>query len=787
MKLVRLRSLLPLLLIACTPITHEVLPHDAPDAAAAYFAAKRGNVDIVARWSAARRELNSRRVAQALLPVHAPWSYLGPGNIGGRTRPLVIDPNDSNTIYAGAVSGGVFKSIDAGASWTATGDAMANLAVNSLAMSPTDGNTLFAGTGEGYFREDVRGTAVAIRGDGIFVTHDGASSWTQLPSTQNNEDFHWVNDLAISTHDPRRIYAATRTGVWRSNDEGTTWKRVVETTVKGGCLDLALRAGRDGDYLFASCGIFEQATVYRSTNAESDDAWTAVLSAPGMSRTSLAIAPSNPAVVYALAARNTNDATDQTLLAVFRSDHNGDPGTWTMQQQRDGKSPGSFILENPYIGSLNLCSDGQSPLSTTPMGWHCNTITVDPLNANRVWAAGVDLFRSDDGGKTWGVASWWWNAHSSHADHHAIVFDPGYDGASNQRVYVTNDGGIFRTDNADDAVATGVKATCIDHGSPIVWTSLNHNYGGTQFYHGAVSTDGTSYLGGTQDNGTVAGGKLGNDRGTDGWSHIWGGDGGYVALDPIRPLVIYVETQYGAIARTVDGPGFFQAYIDPSRKPFLFVTPFLLDPNETQRIWTGHSRLVRRDSPGVPWENASSPLDDSVTSIAVAPGNSSLVLAGTASGTIYRSTTATSDLDADWESAHPRDGWLSSVSFDPTDTNIAYATYSLFGDTHVWRSADAGVTWTPSDDGIPDIATHALAVDPDHPSNLYLATDLGIFISTDSGAHWTHDPTLPQVITEWVTIARGARGPALYAFTHGRGVWRLELTPEPLRRRTAGK
>jgi len=763
------------------------LAQDAPDAAAAYFAAKRGDVDVVARWSAARRQLRRSRVAQTLLsvplvPEHEPWTYLGPGNIGGRTRPLIIDPDSPDTIYSGAVSGGVFKTTDGGANWIATGDAMANLAVNSLAMSPADSQTLFAGTGEGYFREDIRGTAVAIRGDGIFVTHDAAASWTQLPSTANNSDFHWVNDLAVSAHDPHRLYAATRTGVWRSNDEGTTWTRVLPTTVKGGCLDLALRAGTGGDYLFASCGVFDQATVYRTTHAESDDPWTPVLSEPGMSRTSLAIAPSNPSIVYALAAQ-----ADQVLLGVFRSDQNGDPGTWTLQQSRDGTVPGSFILENPYTGTFALCTDGHGQNSIVPMGWHTNTIAVDPLDPDRVWTGGVDVFRSDDGGRTWGLASFWWDPTSSHADHHSIVFDPRYDGASNQRVLVTNDGGVYRTDNARAALATGPKATCDARATAVKWTSLNHNYGGTQFYHGSVSPDGNSFLGGTQDNGTLAGGKLGRNTGSDGWNSVWGGDGGYAAIDPNRPFVWFAESQGGAIVRTADGANFFHSYIDTNRDQFLFITPFVLDPNDTLRLWTGGLRLHRRDSTSTQWIYASNALDGNVTSIAVAPGNSALVVAGTTSGSIYRSTTATTAVNAVWQHSHPRDGWLSSVVFDPTNANIVYATYALFGGTHVFRSIDAGVTWTAIDDGIPDIAAHALAVDPDHPSNLYLGTDLGVFLSTDSGVSWSHDPTLPQVITEWVTIAHGAHGPAVYAFTHGRGVWRMELTDEPARRRSTGR
>ena len=111
-----------------------------------------------------------------------------------------------------------------------------------------------------------------------------------------------MNHLAVSSHDPRRIYAATRTGVWRSADGGATWSNVLATTVQGGCLDLAFRGDTANDFLFASCGIFETATVYRNRNAESDTAWESVLSEPDMGRTSLAIAPSNPSTIYALAA-----------------------------------------------------------------------------------------------------------------------------------------------------------------------------------------------------------------------------------------------------------------------------------------------------------------------------------------------------------------------------------------------------------------------------------------------------------------------------------------------------
>src|SRR6185436_15988967 len=254
-------------------------------------------------------------------------------------------------------------------------------------------------------------------------------------------------------HDSRRIYAATRAGVFRSHDGGETWTRVVSTDATGGCLDLALRPDAASDVLFAACGTLDQATVYRSTSAESDDAWTAVLSEPGMARTTLAIAPSDPNVVYALSAQN-GGSFRYGLHALYRSTQGGAAGTWTAQVRGDDPAGafGPLLLTNLSSVTTQNCTAIRFDQGLTNMGWHSNAIAVDPKDANRVWAGGVDLFRSDDGGRTWGVASYWWTQSNVssfvHADQHAIVFDPGYDGAANQRMFITNDGGVYRTDNA---------------------------------------------------------------------------------------------------------------------------------------------------------------------------------------------------------------------------------------------------------------------------------------------------------------------------------------------------
>jgi photosystem II stability/assembly factor-like uncharacterized protein len=770
--------------------------HDQPEEAAAYRALKQGGTDDPFRSLAAAREQMRQMsrystAADALVRADATpaekssigrWQFLGPGNVGGRTRVLVIDPARPEVMYTGGVSGGLWKTYSAGAMWEPIGDHLANIAVNSLVMHPTDRNTLYAGTGEGYFREVIRGTALPLRGDGIFVTHDAGDTWTRLPSTQNS-DFHFVNDLVISTKDPRRVYAATRTGVWRSLDSGESWSRVLTPNVTGGCLDLAWRGDTNGDYLFASCGTFAQATVWRAKNGESDAAWEAVLSEPNMGRTTLAIAPSDPSIVYALAASNEQGAKYQSVLGVYRSSSNGDAGSWQARSTGTSSHVAAHLLSNLIAGSQNDCFG--IPNGLTTMGWYCNTIAVDPVDANRVWAGGVDLFRSDDGGQSWGVASYWWAMGPNgggpaapswaHADQHAIVFDPRYDGSSVKTAYFTNDGGVARTDDTLAATAKGPKAPCDPAMSQLQFTPLNNSYGVTQFYHGAVSPDGTRLIGGTQDNGTIM------TRVTDGpnqWQPVVGGDGGYAAFDPTNPSYVYAESQVAGIRRSDDGGVTFSVKTAGlAGEQFLFIPPYTLDPNETTRLWLGGKSVMVSVNRGDLWTRGSAPFASYVSAIAVQPGNSNLVLAGLSSGQIARNDSATTTTaTTEWPLVEPRQGFVSSLTFDPKRPNVVYATYAGFGGAHLWRSMDAGATWSALDGNLPDMPVHSIAIDPTRDGRLYLGTDLGVFVSNDDGQSWSVENTgFANAVTETVLIAPGANGPAIYAFTHGRGAWRASL------------
>jgi photosystem II stability/assembly factor-like uncharacterized protein len=760
-------------------------------------------LDAMPRHSAARARIfgslrQMRRPGMSDLAVETrlgTWEELGPGNIGGRTRALVIEKEDPRVMYAAGVAGGVWKTEDGGRTWAPLDDLMANLGVTSLAMNPGNSDVLYAGTGEIQ-------AADGVRGAGIFRTDNGGASWDQLANTKS-EDFHLVSDIVVSSQDPSRVYTATGTGVWRSLNEGKDWARILDTQGQGGCLDLALRTDKTTDVLFAACQMAPgRSSVLRNPAAEGTGSWEEVLSEGDMGRTSLALAPSNQEVIYALAASQalgSDGNPKNNLHAVFRSTQGGRAGTWTARIRNSSANRlGTLLLTNPRDASFVLCRLGKED-SLLNQGDYDNVIAVDPVNPGRVWAGGIDLFRSDDGGATWGLASFWWFDRGKtgylHADQHALVFHPRYDGSTNKTLFIANDGGIFRTENALAPTTTGAMAPCgLD--AHFTWTPLSNGYRVTQFYHGAPFPDGDTYFGGTQDNGTL----LGKDTaGRDAWATLLGGDGGDVAVDPKDPDVLYAEFTNLSLQKSTDrGQGFNEMIrgIDP-KDPFLFIAPFVMDPEDSRRLWLGGQVLWRTNDGAENWEAASPRLaakEHGISAIAVAPSDPERMLVGTSDGRIYRTLSGrTSDKSTSWPHVRPQKQYVSSLAFDPVDPKIAYATYSNFGLKHVWKSTDEGASWSPLDVAgtsrkFPDIPVLSIVVDPANRSHLYIGTDLGIFASMNGGDTWEVENTgFPNVMTEYLTSRTAPDGSVtLFAFTHGRGAWRVRL-PDRVSQGTEGR
>ena len=766
---------------------------DDPGGAAAFFLQQRvldGQALPAERYLAARnrvRNMRQFRIGERAA-TFGDWVSLGPGNVGGRTRGLVVHPQNSNIMWAGGATGGLWKTTDGGQTWTPQSDFLPTLVLNSLTIDPANSNVLYAGTGE---------QTQNWRGAGIFKTTDGGDTWNQLPSTAT-PDFYFVNRLMVSPA-TGAIYAATNTGLWTSPDGGDTWSLSLSspdggpsTTSRGGlnsgCFDVALQPGQSKDLVLAVChppGAVTYA-VFQNADAHGQGSWSQVLSDPLMWYTVLAFAPSQPATVYAVAV--TNDKTGpyaKALLAVYRSQSSGAAGTWTPQtsnQVSNRLNAGILSIDAYYSFNNPFCNGNPANLDLNGQDGYDLAAAVDPADPNRLWAMGIGIYRSDDGGVNWG-----WASNGTHPDIHLLVFDPGYNGTSNQTIYHSDDGGLYKTFSG-----RGVLATCAVPQTSINWTSLNNSYATTQFYHGVPYPGGGAYFGGTQDNETVRGTDAG---GPNQWYPIYGGDGGVARVDPVNVSNVYVEYVHGALARSTNGGNTFTSGVSGITEPstnFMFIAPYVFDPANSLRLYTGGAQLWRTENGMVSWTVESAPIPlvngavDSITAIAISPANPNLVIFGSRNGFIFRSTSALySDGGTVWPSTQPRVGNISHIEFDPNNPNTVYATYATFnaavGDNHIYRSTDAGVTWTGIDgvgvNGLPDIPVETILVDSDNSSWLYVGTDLGLFASFDGGNTWARDSNpFADVITTQLVIDRTAGRKDLYAFTYGRGVWRAALS-----------
>ena len=354
---------------------------------------------------------------------------------------------------------------------------------------------------------------------------------------------------------------------------------------------------------------------------------------------------------------------------------------------------------------------------------------------------------------------------------------------------------MWRTDNARGTVAAGVTGLCNSAAtgtSGVNWRSLNVGYGVTQFYQGLPFSDGRSVFGGTQDNGTIIR-RAGT--GLNSWQNILGGDGTYVAVHPNNPNVLYAASQNSNFQKSTNGGSSFSSArvgIEPAVSSVLddsgnfnFITPFVMDPNNSNTLWLGGQRLYRTTNAASSSAQASSTLafNGKTSAIAVAPGDSDRVLVGTSTGGLHRNTSALSaNSGTRWRGRRPRKAWVSWVAFDPNDTQTMYATYAGFGGNHVYRSTNGGGAWRSIDGAgagrLPDIPVHNLVVDPESSSRIWLGTDLGVFVTIDGGATWAvENAGFGNIVTESLAYLRVGARRFLFAFTHGRGAWKATLKP----------
>jgi photosystem II stability/assembly factor-like uncharacterized protein len=700
--------------------------------------------------------------AQAGLSL-ASWQWLGPGNIGGRIRGIVIDPGDPSRMWAASVGGGVWHTQDGGASWATVDDFLGNLSCSCLAMDPANPLIIYAGTGEGFWNGD------ALPGNGIFATTD-AATWAVLPATRAPE-FTYVNRIAVAGSGV--VLAATNSGLFRSADAGANWTQVLPGLIADVKLDPRDNghavAGENNSPGHAGGGVwFTTDGGLTWTEGSRQTTWTG--------RVELAYAAKDPDIVYA--------SVQMASGAIWRSEDGG-----TSYQAKATCGPDGSAA--PYLGD---------------QGWYGNAIWAgDPTDENLLIAGGVDLWRSTDGGDTLAeISTWWAHPPSPHADQHAIVAHPSYDGASNRTVFFGSDGGICA---APDLHAVGQEAKPPYQDG---WTGLDNSFGVTQFYGGAGNISTGKIIGGAQDNGTLS---FDPQQGPQKWGTVFGGDGGWCASDPTDANYFYGEYVFLNIYRNTDGGGSQTDYIsgqvwddaaqqwdwkpapysipDAQSQKALFIAPFILDPNQPDRILAGGLSLWRTNDAKAPNTPAAGPSWHSIkksiappgnhtfgfeiSALAVAPGHSDTIWAGHANGALFRTNNGTAGSPA-WQpvrsGAFPPQRYCTLITIDPAQQGVVYVGFGGYARGNLWVTHDSGTTWTDLSAALPTAPVRAVALHPSRPGYVYAGTEVGLFASEDSGATWSptnEGPTNCSVDDLfWM-------GETLISVTHGRGMYSIDL------------
>ncbi len=677
-----------------------------------------------------------------------PWINRGPGNVAGRARAILVDPDDptNNTWYFGSVGGGVWKTTDAGTSWNDLTPDFPVLAVQSLAMSASNPDVIYAGTGESYFNVD------SINGNGILKTTDRGVTWIHLASTMNNLDFNNVSRIIIDPTDPDIVICSATTGrytnsispvshIFKSTDGGINWM-AVHTETDLGNYDRVKKVQQviaDPTNFNKQYAAIAEKGILVSTDA--GDTWN--LSNNGITdfygRFELAISPANTDYVYAAA-----QGTDHSELWV----------------SRDGGLNWTETLEN-----------GDEPNWLGAQGWYDNTIVAHPTDPDVVFVGGIQLWRIELSGSE-NRTTTYLDGGPVHADQHFLVVLN--DGVGQWRLLLANDGGVGVSGNSE-----------------FNWIAPKDGMITTQFYGVDKAPGRSSYIGGMQDNGTWH--SPADSEAEDFWTFDISGDGYETHWHFNDPLKIMGGYQFNGIQRSLDGGVSWSSAagpIDSGAGSAPFITKIASSHESPEDVYAVGSNGVWHSADfGGSWTLAAISAPDwatigSFTDVRVSQADANVVWAGARmddSGKINVSTDKGVSFSPTVNYTDVVLGGISGLATHPTQSNTAFVLFSYAQRPKILRTEDQGTSWTDisgfgtgntSVNGFPDVAVYDLAVFPNDPNRIWVGTEIGLYESLDNGATWAMaDNGLPAVGVWQIRIVEDQ----IILATHGRGVWSVEI------------
>jgi photosystem II stability/assembly factor-like uncharacterized protein len=651
----------------------------------------------------------------------AGWQAMGPDNVPGRMISLAVNPENPNTLYAGSASGGLWRTFDAtsGKNWHRVHTGYPVLGVMGISIDHADTNTIYIGTGEVYgYQRSIGGTALRTTrgsyGIGILKTTDGGDTWQKSLDWSYNQQ-RGVQCLRMNPLNNQSLFAATTEGIYKTTDAGDTWQLVLPVLMGQ---DILIHH-EDTTKVLVSCGNLGSAGsgLYRSLDGGKN--WGLVSGIPDFSgKCLLSMYQNDPEVIFA----SVSDSLQG--IGLYKASGFGD--SWTQVH--------SFDVPQYQ-------------------GWFSHWVAVKPNDINQVVHAGVQIYKSFNGGSSLSKIN------GPHVDHHNFAIDP-----SNPNVlYIANDGGVYRSTNFGSS-----------------YQNIGYGLQTAQFYNGFSSsyTDSALAMGGLQDNNTVI------YYGTKDWQRVIGGDGCWTAINAFNDNILYGEYQYNNMFKSTNrGLTFSSATNGINQGGAAFVAPFVISESNPSILYAGRRAVFKTTNGADSWfpTDGGSSLDGNpVLSMAIAANNPDYVFAGTAPvyapAGIFRSTDGNTweDVTGTLPDRYPMD-----LAVDPSDKNTVYVVFAGFGSGHVFKSDNAGNSWTDITGSLPDVPTLSIAIDPLNSNHIYVGNDLGVYVSEDAGQSWTaFTRDLPEsVIAMDLSVSRANRN--LRLATHGNGAYQRPLVYKP--------
>jgi len=689
---------------------------------------------------------------------------IGPGVESGRVMSIAVNPKNTHQFYAGVASGGVWKTVNDGTTWTPVFDGEGSYSIGWVALDPNDSSVVWVGTGESNSQRSVS------YGDGIYRSDDGGKNWQNLGLKKSEH----IGRVVIDPRDSKVVYVAAEGPLWgpggdrglyKTTDGGKTWKAILTISENTGVGDVVLDPSNP-DIVYASAyqrrrHVFTlidggpESAIYKSTDAGST--WNKLksgLPTVDMGRIGLAVSPADPNVIYAAV-----EATDEKG-GIFRSMDKG--ATWERRNEFD-------------TGAMYYAR-----------------VVPDPKNVDRIFVMNVELRESLDGGKTLHKI----NEVNHHGDNHALWIDPD----NTKHWLLGSDGGMYET--WDDSKSWQFKA----------------NLPTMQFYDVAVDNSAPFYnvCGGTQDYFSWCGpththsvnGIVNSD-----WFVTTGGDGFRSQVDQVDPNTIYSESQYGVLIR-YDKPTGQELLLQPLEgkgEPPLrwnWDSPIIISPHSHTRLYFAANKLFRSDDRGDTWKaisgdltrqidrnklpvmgkvwgpdavakGASTSFYGNIVALSESPKKEGLIYVGTDDGLIQ----VTADGGGSWTKYEkfpgvPEMTYVSRLAASHHDSNTVYATFENHKNEdfkpYVLKSTDSGKTWTSITGDLPESGpVLAFAEDTVNPNLLFVGTETGVFFTINGGTHWVRlKGGLPTIAVRDMVIQ--AREGDLVIATFGRGFYVLD-------------